>query len=367
MPNTVQQHPLPPLHQAWLEHALAKGDGLGRMKQDNITRDLFPQLPKAGFDPCLELYPFWIYNRLTVLGLYKIKPDHPLLLTLDRMMHALCDHPHGLAYEPDRTRVTAGEFVAKLGPESQELVSIALADYFYEFWAMPSGHGRVDNDQAGQRFYELEGAIQNILAYPGLDAHMEALWQKSQRPAIAQAHGTLKPANVLSDHDRLMGYGADPQIASLEPGPDPDLDPEPVEEPEERFQLPKPKAWKDLTITLYKPDVLRVQVAGQKEVKAYFTDLDCLDRKSFKPNLKWRILTEILAPQYGSFTSKDFRVLESRTAPKHLISNFRVYLKKLFDLDEDPIISPQDLTRDGSFQTKFVIRPTPKDQQELDQ
>ena len=364
MPNTLQQYPLPPLHRAWLEHALAHGDGFGRMKQDNLTRDLFPMLPKAGFDPCLELYPFWIYSRLSLLGLYKVKPDHPLLLTLDRMLHALSDPPGGLARESDRTRVTAGEFIAKLGPESQELVTIALTDYFYEFWASAIGHGRVDNDATGQRFYELEGAIHSILAYPGLDAHMEALWQQSQAPRIVRPLAGVTPLNAVSGLDQLMGYGESPDIASTESSPD--LDPEPIEEPEEGFQLPKPKTWKDLTITLYKPDVVRVQVAGQKEVKAYFTDLGCLDRKSFKPNLKWRILTEILPPKYGSFTSADFRVLESRTQPKHLISSFRGYLKELFELDEDPFITIKEFANDVTFQTKFAIRPTPKDQ-ELDQ
>jgi hypothetical protein len=269
------------------------------------------------------------------------------------MLHVLSDSSSGLAHEPDRARVTAAEFIAKLGPESKDLVTIALADYFYEFWAMLSCHGRVDNDATGQRFYELEGAIQNILAYPGLDAHMEALWQHSQRPPLTQTFplGVANAVQYLGEEDDVSS---------------PDLDPDPIEEPEEGFQLPKPKTWKDLTITLYKPDVVRVQVVGQKEMKAYFTDLGCLDRKSFKPNLKWRILTEILPPKYGSFTSADFRILESRTQPKHLISSFRAYLKKTFELDEDPFTTIKEFANDVTFQTKFAIRPTPKDQ-ELDQ
>jgi len=61
MPSTLQQYPLPPLHQAWLEHALAHGDGFGRVTHNRDITNAWHAL--AGnhktYEVLCELYYFF--------------------------------------------------------------------------------------------------------------------------------------------------------------------------------------------------------------------------------------------------------------------------------------------------------------------
>jgi hypothetical protein len=118
---------------------------------------------------------------MTLLGMYKVAPKHPLLITLDKM---LCLMRDTLGKERGRKNVKASEFIKALGPKSAPLVKAALEDgYLMEYWCRTGNLGRIGNDPKTNEFtYEFEDALLKVLAYKGLDAQMETLWQEANKP-----------------------------------------------------------------------------------------------------------------------------------------------------------------------------------------
>jgi hypothetical protein len=79
------------------------------------------------------------------------------------------------------------------------MVKAALEDgYLMEYWCRTGNLGRIGNDPKTNEFtYEFEDALLKVLAYKGLDAQMETLWQEANKP--------YKPLEGVA---RLDGEGA---------------------------------------------------------------------------------------------------------------------------------------------------------------
>jgi hypothetical protein len=216
----------------WLKCALEHGT-LGVMADNEVIRHIHAQLPE-GFKVS-DLRPFWSYGRMTLLGMFKVASKHPLLITLDKMLRLMRDT---LGKEPGRKNVKASEFVKALGPESAPMVKAALEDgYLMEYWCRAGNLGRIGNDPKTNEFtYEFEDALLKVLAYKGLDAQMETLWQEANKPyapleGVARLDGEgaaqaakAKPAASKSKGRAVLTYSPDystaeylGQVIPLEP------------------------------------------------------------------------------------------------------------------------------------------------------
>ncbi len=132
------------------------------------------------------------------------------------------------------------------------------------------------------------------------------------------------------------------------------------DEPEEVFQVPTITKWEDLKITVLMPEinmtpeVIKIEVAG-KEVKAHYTDFGCLDRRSFAPNITWKFLTAWIAKEKGAFTNEDLKKYGGKTPPHKQVYNLRALLKRMFSLEADPFLTPEDMGK-GTYHTRFSIQ-----------
>jgi hypothetical protein len=233
MPKSLIHYANDNVQITWLGCALKYGGPYGDMADNDVIRHIHSQLPENF--KVSGLNPFWSYGRMTLLGLYKVAPKHRLLITLDKM---LCLMRDTLVKESGRKNVKASEFAKILGPKSAPMVKAALEDgYLMEYWCRTGNLGRIGNDSKTNEFtYEFEGALLKVLAYKGLDAQMETLWQAANKPytppeGIARLDGEgaaqaahAKPAASKGKGRAVLTYSPDystaeylGQVIPLEP------------------------------------------------------------------------------------------------------------------------------------------------------